>query len=390
MKIINVLHHFSNVCSVRRQPTFNAKRSTLILCAWLFLSVFSCASARRTAPPALENIEAVEGVYYGSGKLWNPGDVKDVVITLKRDDGNTFTAHVEATLPVELRQIGGRQNFSGSLNVSPDYKLTGSLKLFIIKFNVSDSSVDPANHTIQLKFSATIMGHTLNFEMEGGPEKPEQVYLFNGRDLTGWVSRGGNAEFSVENGEIIGAVKAGAGSTFLCTEKEYGDFILEYEVKVDTALNSGMQIRSHSRPEARDGIVFERVYGYQVEVDPSERGWSAGIYDEARNGWLYPVMPHNPAAVTSFKNDEWNAFRVEAIGNNIKTWLNGVPVADLLVDLDGAGFLGLQVHSINLTEKPWAEDAEVRMRNIRIRTENLEANRKTDTQPIHQVNVIKP
>ncbi|MDR1171804.1 MAG: DUF1080 domain-containing protein, partial [Bacteroidales bacterium] len=137
-------------------------------------------------------------------------------------------------------------------------------------------------------------------------------------------------------------------------------------------------------PEFKDG----RVHGYQVEIDPSKRGWSGGIYDEARTGWLYPVTPYNPAAVTSFKNNDWNQYRVEALGNNIKTWVNGIPAADLLVDLDASGFIALQVHGINVKTKPWTEGTTVRWRNIRIMTENLEANRKTDTPPVYQVNVI--
>ena len=214
------------------------------------------------------------------------------------------------------------------------------------------------------------------------------TYLFDGKDLTGWVKRGAQAEFRIENGEIIGTTDASTHSTFLCTEKEYGDFILEFELKVDTGFNSGVQIRSHGRPEVRDGIGFERVFGYQVEIDPSDRGWSAGIYDEARNGWLYPVTPYNPAAVTAFKNHEWNHYRVEAIGNNIKTWLNGIPVADLLADHDDSGFIALQIHSVNAKTAPWAVGKTVKWRNLRIMTENLEANRKTDTPPVYQVNVI--
>ena len=218
----------------------------------------------------------------------------------------------------------------------------------------------------------------------GGGSKDGWTYLFNGKDLTGWVPLNGEAEYKVENSEIIGISKAGTPNSFLCTEKDYSDFILEFELKVDTALNSGVQIRSHSFPEYRDG----RVHGYQVEIDPSPRGWSAGIYDEARTGWLYPVTPYNEAAVTAFKTDDWNYYRVEAIGNSIKTWLNEIPVADLLVDLDDSGFIALQVHQINVKNKPWTEGTTVRWRNIRIMTENLEANRKTDTPPVYQMNVI--
>ena len=210
------------------------------------------------------------------------------------------------------------------------------------------------------------------------------VELFNGKNLDGWVQRNGNAEYKVENKEIIGISKPNTPNSFLCTDKDYGDFILELELKVDTALNSGIQIRSHSIPEFKDG----RVHGYQIEIDPSSRGWSGGIYDEARNGWLYPVTPYNPAAKTAFKNNDWNYYRVEAIGNSIKTWVNGIPVADLVVDTDASGFIALQVHSINVNKKPWTDGTTVRWRNIRIMTENLEANRKTDTPPVKQVNVI--
>ncbi|MDR0713720.1 MAG: DUF1080 domain-containing protein [Bacteroidales bacterium] len=205
--------------------------------------------------------------------------------------------------------------------------------------------------------------------------------LFNGKNLKGWVQRGGNAEYKAED-RVITGISNPQSSSFLCTEKEYGDFILELELKADHTVNSGIQIRSHSLPEYKNGIVF----GYQVEIDPSPRGWSGGIYDEARAGWLYPVTPNNPEAVTAFKNNEWNHYRIEAIGNNIKTWVNGIPVADLLVDLDASGFIALQIHGI----KPGSEAAgkTVQWRNIRIMTVRPETRRKTDTPPVRQVNAI--
>ncbi|MDR1864645.1 MAG: DUF1080 domain-containing protein [Bacteroidales bacterium] len=217
-----------------------------------------------------------------------------------------------------------------------------------------------------------------------GKDKGGWVKLFNGRNLDGWVQLNGKAEYRVENREIVGISQSGTPNSFLCTKQDYGDFILEMEVKIDTSLNSGIQIRSHSLPEYKDG----RVHGYQVEIDPSKRGWSGGIYDEARAGWLYPVTPHNPSAVSAFRNSEWNHYRIEAVGNHIKTWVNGIPAADLLTDADASGFIALQVHAINAKTKPWSEGATVRWRNIRIMTARLEAGRKTDTPPVKQVNVI--
>ena len=113
----------------------------------------------------------------------------------------------------------------------------------------------------------------------------------------------------------------------------YSDFILEYEAKIDPELNAGVQIRSNSIPEFKNGIV----HGYQVELDPAKRSWSGGIFDEKRRGWLYN-LECNPDGKKAFKQGEWNKFRVEAIGNNIRVWLNGVPTADLIDDMTAFRF----------------------------------------------------
>ena len=204
--------------------------------------------------------------------------------------------------------------------------------------------------------------------------------LFNGKDFTGFVQLNGKAQYTVENGEMVGISTADTPNSFMCTEKEYSDFILEFEVKVDTLLNSGVQIRSHSIESIDNG----RVHGYQVEIDPTDRGWSGGIYDEARRGWLYPVTPNNQAAVKSFDKYRWNKYHIEAVGNRIRTWINGIAVADLLDDADSTGFIGFQVHAVakELT------GTEVRWKNIRIVTENLEKYMIADTPEIYQANFI--
>src|SRR5699024_10542597 len=151
--------------------------------------------------------------------------------------------------------------------------------------------------------------------------------LFNGENLDGWHQLNGEADFTVEDGEIVGTTVLNTPNSFLVTEKEYGDFILELEFKNDGGMNSGIQIRSLSNADYMDG----RVHGYQVEIDPSERAWSGGIYDEARRGWLYPLI-FNPEAQQAFKHNQWNHYRVEAIGNTIRTWVNGVPAASMVDD----------------------------------------------------------
>lgn len=191
--------------------------------------------------------------------------------------------------------------------------------------------------------------------------------LFNGKDLNGWSTKGGKAIYRVENGEIIGTTVANTPNTFLCTDKNYGNFILELEVKVDPLLNSGIQFRSNSLPSYQAG----RVHGYQAEIDPSPRSYSGGIYDEGRRGWLAALTENEPGR-RAFKNGDWNSYHIEAIGHELRIWVNGVQTANLVDDRTATGFIALQVHSIGSTSD---EGKEVRWRNIRIKTEELETNR---------------
>jgi hypothetical protein len=154
-------------------------------------------------------------------------------------------------------------------------------------------------------------------------------------------------------------------NSFLATEKDYGDFILELELMVDSTMNSGIQFRSESKADYQNG----RVHGYQAEVDPSPRRWSGGIYEEGRRLWLY-TMEYNDAGKKAFKNGQWNKYRIECIGPRMRVWVNGVPTAHLVDDLTPRGFIALQVHSIGKNDKP---GKQIMWRNIRIRTSGLKA-----------------
>ena len=202
--------------------------------------------------------------------------------------------------------------------------------------------------------------------------------LFNGKNLSGWKKLNGKAQFKVENGAIVGVSKMGTPNSFLATKKVYGDFILEFDFKIDEGLNSGVQLRSESNKEYMKG----RVHGYQYEIDPSERAWSGGIYDEARRNWLYPLT-FNANAKTAFKHGEWNKARVEAVGNTIATWLNGVPCANVWDDMTPEGFIALQVHAINDASN---EGKTVQWKNIRICTTDVE--KYVTSQKAPQINVI--
>ncbi len=182
--------------------------------------------------------------------------------------------------------------------------------------------------------------------------------LFNGKDLNGWVQRGGKAKYTVEDGAIVGTSVPHTSNSFLCTDRDYSDFVLELDFKVDHALNSGVQIRSQSLPDYKDG----RVHGYQVEIDPKPRAWSGGIYDEGRRGWLNNLEGNDPAR-KAFKQNEWNHFRIVAVGDSIKTWINGVPAADLKDDMTPSGFIALQVHCVGDRTEP----LQVRWKDIRLK-----------------------
>jgi len=216
------------------------------------------------------------------------------------------------------------------------------------------------------------------------------VPLFNGRDLSGWVQRGGKATYTIEGNEIVGTSVTDTANTFLCTEKTYGDFILEYEFKVDPKLNSGVQIRSECFAEAKSvgwqrrtiKIPANRVHGYQIEIDPdTKRGrmWSAGIFDEARRAWLVPddgmTGPNGKAfserGLKIFKPNDWNHVRVEALGDSLKTWLNGTPCAELKDGMTASGFIALQVHTIGKDADK--QGTQVRWRNLTITEVNASA-----------------
>jgi len=185
-----------------------------------------------------------------------------------------------------------------------------------------------------------------------------------GNDPGNWEQLNGTAPFELKNGEIVGTTVLSTPNSFLCTKEKYSDFILEFDTWFDPQMNSGVQIRSESRADYQDG----RVHGYQVEMDPSARAWSGGIYDEARRGWLY-TLDKNPAGQKALKVGEWNHYRVEAIGNSIRTWVNGVPCADLIDEMTPSGFIGLQVHSIG--NDSTKTGLQVKWKNIRIITEDV-------------------
>jgi hypothetical protein len=222
---------------------------------------------------------------------------------------------------------------------------------------------------------ATVFSGTVSAE-EGWKE------LFNGKDLTGWVQRGGKAHYKVQDGVIVGSTVLNTPNSFLCTEAAYSDFVLDLEFKVNPALNSGVQIRSECFDTAKSlehngktiNIPAGRVHGYQVEIDMDtnrKRFYTGGVYDEGRRAWLFPGPAGGDAKVFSeqggkvSKPEGWNKFRIECKGDSIKTWLNGELRADLKDGMTPKGFIALQVHGVG--KDAAKENITVEFKNIRLK-----------------------
>ena len=197
---------------------------------------------------------------------------------------------------------------------------------------------------------------TEEFAMNEPPQLDAEgwITLFDGKSLSGWTQKNGTASYRVEEGQIVGETAVGSPNSFLCSDHAYSDFELTFEVNVDTGLNSGVQLRSKTREEGG------RVYGPQCEIEaaPGESGY---IYGEATGrGWITKEQPIKDA----YQNDQFNRFRVRAVGDRIQTWVDDTKIADI-VDPKSAreGFFGLQVHGIPKDSGPY----QVRWKDIRVR-----------------------
>ncbi len=221
--------------------------------------------------------------------------------------------------------------------------------------------------------------------------------LFNGKNLDGWIEHSGKAKYTVEDGVLVGTSVAGTGNSFLCTTQQFGDFELELEFKTESSLNSGVQIRSEVFTDARTltiagkeiKVTADRVHGYQVEIDmetPRNRLWTAGIYDEARRGWLFPAdgekgrqgMAFSQQGLKVSKLGEWNKLRIVAVGPSIRTWLNGEPRAEITDSLTPRGLIALQVHGVGSDAAKVG--LKVCFRDVRIREIQVKDNALTEQE----------
>lgn len=191
--------------------------------------------------------------------------------------------------------------------------------------------------------------------------------IFSDDSLDGWEKRGGEeAEFSLDDGVLTGKAQNMRHNSFLCSEKAYGDFIIAFQFRfVNLDGNSGLMFRAQQREN--DG----RVFGYQCEHDNTLRSWTAGLFDESRRGWLFPIQKSDAAkdqlhrdqftgqGIRLFDRDGWNTIIIKCEGEHIQTWLNGELRVDTTDDVNDSGFFGFQVHN--------GKNCEVQWRNVLIK-----------------------
>ena len=213
----------------------------------------------------------------------------------------------------------------------------------------------------------TMIGALIASSLCWGPARSAEkgwVNLFDGKTLTGWRNPYDWGKAELKDGEVH--LTSTKGKWFLCTEKQYADFIFEAEVKMPEGKgNSGFMFRCH--------VKKNRVWGYQAEVDPSNRKWSGGLYDEGRRKWFISpnrdkaeskeeaaksVAEFRKRAGDSFKPGDWNKYRIECRGESLKIHVNGTLCSDVKDGVDPQGYLALQHHG---------EKGKVyRFRNVRI------------------------
>ena len=214
--------------------------------------------------------------------------------------------------------------------------------------NVAEFATPKKGHIVLQDHGGEVWYRSIRIRELGNPE-PES--MLTGPGLAGWTPVGG-AEWRREGMDIVGMVPDGGlpRNAFLRTDEEFGDFTFEVGVRFEVLGNSGIQFRSHQKENGR-------VFGYQAEIDPSDRAWSGGIYDEARRGWLCDLK-QNPAGRAAFRVDDWNHYRIESRGQELRIWVNGVQTGRLTDDADASGFFALQVHG--------GARGKIRWRNPRI------------------------
>ena len=184
------------------------------------------------------------------------------------------------------------------------------------------------------------------------------VGLFDGKTLDGWV--GSTKGYVVEDGKLV-CPKKGGGNLF--TQKEYGDFVLRLEFKLEPGSNNGLGIRAPSRGNAA-------FVGMELQILDNTAGMYANLKPYQYHGSVYGVVPAKRGHLKPV--GEWNSQEVVANGRRVKVVLNGTTIVDADLDeavadgpIDGRPHPGLKRPSGHIGFL--GHGSRVEFRNIRIK-----------------------
>ena len=166
-------------------------------------------------------------------------------------------------------------------------------------------------------------------------DEPKLEPLFNGKDLTNFKTEGSTEFWRVENGVLIGENNAEKKGNYLWTEKEYGDFVIEFDVRwkgtTERGVDTGVEMRKPS-------IQLQLGVSGSLKVDMS------GSFYVGKPG--YPEEGRAKEPKNLMKPDgEWNTFRIQAKGDTFTCWINGQKASEYTdPKFSGPAPIGLQIH----------------------------------------------
>ena len=194
------------------------------------------------------------------------------------------------------------------------------------------------------------------------------VSIFNGVDFTGWSIVCSDGKAWVEDSAIVCQMVSNTPEhTFVRTNEVYNNFILEADCKLDGEIHTGFLLRCIETPDTATVCL----YGYQVKIDPTSRKWTGGVFDDFGKTWhWWYTLKDDARARSAFKMFEWNHFRIEAIDNNIKVWVNDIPTCNLINSKYQSGYIALKIHSMDFN--PEKENIKFHYNNIKVISESPE------------------
>lgn len=166
--------------------------------------------------------------------------------------------------------------------------------------------------------------------------EPKFTPLFNGKDLSNFKAADSKEFWRVEQGVLIGENNAAQKGNYLWTQKEYGDFVLEFDVRWKATTERGVDTGVEMR---KPHLQLQLGISGSLRVDMSGSFYTGGKP-------AYPEAGQAKEAKKLMKPEgNWNTFRIQAKGNTFTCWINGTKASEYTdPKFSGAAPIGLQIH----------------------------------------------